>query len=65
LRRVETCFPILERELIQRTFRETLQNYLDDNLNAWELDSDGRYHRCFPKDKERPHSAQASLLTGL
>ena len=43
LRRVETCFPILDPELAKRVYREVLQNYLDDNLNAWELDADGLY----------------------
>ena len=48
LRRVETCFPILDPELAKRVYREVLQNYLDDNLNAWELDADGVYHKRAP-----------------
>jgi polyphosphate kinase len=65
LRRVETCFPILDPELAKRVYREVLQNYLDDNLNAWELDADGIYHKRAPAHDEAPHSAQMALMQGL
>ncbi|SDQ20621.1 polyphosphate kinase 1 [Pseudoxanthomonas sp. CF125] len=62
LHRVETCFPILDEDLAERVFKEALQNYLDDNCNAWELDADGEYHKLSPAEGETPHSAQAALL---
>src|SRR5690606_12627490 len=62
LRRVEICFPILDPALAERIEREVLQNYLADNLNAWELQPDGRYRKCVPADDEAPHSAQQALL---
>ncbi|MET0581275.1 MAG: RNA degradosome polyphosphate kinase, partial [Pseudoxanthomonas sp.] len=62
LHRVETCFPILDEELAQRVFKEALQNYLDDNTNAWELDAEGEYRKLSPAEGEAPHSAQATLL---
>jgi polyphosphate kinase len=65
LRRVETCFPILDPELAKRVYREVLQNYLDDNLNAWELDAEGIYHKRAPAHGEAPHSAQMALMQGL
>jgi len=65
LRRVETCFPILDPDLAKRVYREVLQNYLDDNLNAWELDADGIYHKRTPAHDEAPHSAQMALMQGL
>jgi polyphosphate kinase len=65
LRRVETCFPILDNDLSRRIYREVLQNYLDDNLNAWELRADGRYEKCEPAADQPPHSAQQALLEGL
>lgn len=65
LRRVEICFPILDADLVERVHREVLQNYLDDNLNAWELDASGAYHKRGPAPDERPHSAQQALLDGL
>ena len=63
LHRVETCFPILDEDLAKRVFREALQNYLDDNCNAWELDAQGEYHKLIPAEGETPHSAQALLLS--
>lgn len=65
LRRVETCFPILDSDLARRIYREVLQNYLDDNLNAWELQADGRYRKCTPQPGQPPHSAQQALLKAL
>ncbi|MEO6519638.1 MAG: RNA degradosome polyphosphate kinase, partial [Pseudoxanthomonas sp.] len=62
LHRVETCFPILDKELAARVFKEALQNYLDDNTNAWELDANGEYHKLTPAEGQAPHSAQAMLL---
>src|SRR5690606_4156390 len=40
LRRVEISAPILDPALAERIEREVLQNYLGDNLNAWELGPD-------------------------
>ena len=65
LRRVETGFPILDPELAKRVYRDVLQNYLDDNLNAWELQADGRYVKLEPAHDEAPHSAQMALMQGL
>jgi polyphosphate kinase len=65
LRRVETCFPILDPELAARAKTEALDNYLTDNLNAWELQSSGTYARLQPVGEALPHSAQAALLAAL
>ena len=62
---METCFPILDPRLAERVQREALQNYLADNLNAWELGADGRYRKCAPADGEAPFAAQLSLLEDL
>jgi len=62
LRRVETCFPILDPELAKRVFEECLQNYLLDNQQAWQLEPDGGYHRILPGNGEMPHAAQSWLL---
>jgi polyphosphate kinase len=64
LRRVETCFPILDAANAERVRRETLENYLSDNTNAWELQEDGSYLQLAPAEGEPPHSAQAALLAG-
>ena len=61
-RRVETCFPIEHGDLRERVIRD-LGYYLRDNMQAWELQSDGSYRRA-PCDDE-PFSAQQTLLTEM
>lgn len=65
LRRVESCFPILDSVLAQRVFDETLVNYLADNQQAWCLHADGSYTRVVPRGDDPPYSAQGALLTKL
>jgi polyphosphate kinase len=65
LRRVETCFPILDPELAARVRAEALDNYLADNTHAWELQADGIYRRVAPDDGVPPHSAQQALLAAI
>ncbi|PJK13783.1 polyphosphate kinase 1 [Lysobacteraceae bacterium NML120232] len=62
LRRVETCFPILDDKLAERVKSETLDNYLADTQNAWALQADGSYLRVAATENAPPHSAQATLL---
>jgi polyphosphate kinase len=64
LRRVEVGFPILDPELAVRVRSEVLDNYLADNCDAWELQSDGSYVKCTPGGAT-PHSAQATLMEKL
>ncbi|MBS3895762.1 polyphosphate kinase 1 [Silanimonas sp.] len=65
LRRVETCFPILDPKLAARVLDEELTNYLADNTQSWVLLPDGRYQRLLPVEDEMPHSAQNALLARL
>ena len=65
LRRIETCFPILDPALAARVKDEALDNYLADNVDAWELQADGEYRRRSPAPGETPHSAQSALLARL
>lgn len=65
LRRVEICFPILNPDLAKRIYSDVLQSYLDDNLNAWELGSDGVYRKLLPETDHAPYSAQVALLESL
>ncbi len=64
LRRIEVAFPILDPILAKRVFDEALQNYLDDDTQAWRLYPDGHYERATPGEGE-PHYAQRSLLSSL
>ncbi len=65
MRRVETCFPLLDPALAERVFDEELASYLADNLGAWQLRQDGSYARVSPPDGEMPYSAQGALLARL
>ncbi len=65
LRRVETCFPILDPALSDRVFDEELANYLKDNQQAWSLQEDGSYARVLPAEGEPAYSAQGMLLAKL
>jgi polyphosphate kinase len=60
-RRVEACFPIEGKQLQKRIWQD-LQLYLEDNVNAWELQTDGVYRRCRPAAGEEPRPAQQRLM---
>ncbi|MDN0077250.1 polyphosphate kinase 1 [Crenobacter sp. SG2303] len=59
-RRIETCTPIRDPKLKRRMIKEGLRLYLDDNVNAWEMQADGSYRRRTSRGRER--SAQETLL---
>ncbi len=60
-RRIETCFPILDKKLKKRVLDEGLKINLQDNLQAWEMDLNGFWHRKHSA-RGKPVSAQATLL---
>jgi len=60
-RRVEVGFPVVDPGLRTRVVREALELYLDDDQQAWILESDGTYRREVP-GKGKPRSAQAALM---
>jgi polyphosphate kinase len=64
-RRVEIAFPVRSPALKKRVIREGLQVYLKDNVNAWELGSDGHYRRRKPRGSQAPYSAQLQLMESL
>ncbi len=64
LRRVETAFPIEDATLRARVVHEGLMTYLADNVQAWELQTDGTYVRTTPGTDE-PRAAQEVLLRQL
>jgi len=63
-RRIEVCFPVLDKKLKRRVITEGLKLYLDDNTQAWEMDADGRY-RLRLAGSARPRCAQTALLAEL
>jgi len=60
-RRVETGFPIDDAKMRETILEDGLELYLRDNVNAWELDAEGNYHR--PTRTDPPISAQNELLS--
>ncbi len=64
-RRIEVAFPILDRALKKRVIGEGLNPYLKDNLNSWELDADGLYHKRQARLRQLPFSAQDYLMDKL
>jgi len=63
-RRVEICFPIINRRLHKRIYKNLLY-YLKDNTQAWQLMPDGSYSRLSPQNGAKPFSAQMTLLAKL
>ncbi|MNC90457.1 Polyphosphate kinase [compost metagenome] len=63
-RRVEICFPVLDPKLKKRVINEGLKPYLEDNCQAWDMDSEGRYSLHSPR-RGKPQAAQEVLLEML
>ena len=63
-RRIEVCFPVLDRKLKKRVIDEGLKAYLQDNCQAWDMDADGHYRQKTPR-RAAPKYAQDMLLHEL
>ena len=63
-RRIEVCFPVLDEKLKKRVVDEGLKSYLKDNLQAWEMDCNGFWHRKLPA-RNVENCAQSDLLQAL
>ncbi len=61
-RRIEVCFPVLDKALKKRVIEEGLKLYLKDTRDTWEMDSDGNYRR---RRGRRGISAQSTLIGAL
>ena len=57
--RIEILFPVLDQDLKERVFAETIDNYLKDNSESWMLQKNGRYNQR--QAKKNVYSAQAKL----
>jgi polyphosphate kinase len=60
-RRIEVCFPVLDKKLKKRVIDEGLKIYLKDNCQSWDMDSEGRYRQKNPRRAEKK-CAQCDLL---
>jgi polyphosphate kinase len=63
-RRIEVCFPVLDKKLKKRVIEEGLKIYLLDNCQACDMDADGQYRRRTPR-RATPMCAQSMLLQEL
>lgn len=63
-RRIEVAFPVLDARLKKRVIREGLDPYLKDNVQTWEMNSDGSYTRKAAR-RAKPVSAQQTLLAAM
>jgi polyphosphate kinase len=63
-RRIEVCFPVLDKKLKKRVIEEGLKIYLHDNCQAWDMDGDGNYRRKSTR-RAAPLCAQYELLKQL
>ncbi len=63
-RRVEVMFPIEDNDLKERLIRD-LQLYLQDDCQAWLMNSDGEYRRATPRDPAALACSQRILLDQL
>jgi polyphosphate kinase len=63
-RRIEACFPLLDAKLKKRVIDEGLKSYLKDNVQAWEMDCNGFWHRKTP-GRGTATCAQNLLLQAL
>ncbi|MDD2699689.1 MAG: polyphosphate kinase 1 [Sideroxydans sp.] len=63
-RRIEACFPIIDKKLKKRVLDEGLNIYLKDNRQAWEMDCNGFWHRKKP-NRSKSVNAQVELAALL
>jgi len=63
-RRIEVCFPVLDKKLKKRVIDEGLKIYLQDNSQAWDMDSEGQYRHKQLRRAARK-CAQSELLRQL
>jgi polyphosphate kinase len=63
-RRIELCFPVLDAKLKRRVIREGLKPYLEDNVQAWDMQPDGTFRRA-KHGRAKARCAQLELLKML
>jgi polyphosphate kinase len=63
-KRIELAVPVLDPKARRRIVREGLKSYLDDNVQAWEMQSDGSFKHV-KRGRKKAVSAQHDLLKTL
>lgn len=62
--RVETCFPLTDKRL-QKIVLHDLELYLQDNIQAWDLQEDGGYLLATQPEADEAVAAQKRLLESI
>ncbi len=62
LRRIELAWPVTDTKIRQRIIDECLVAYLHDDVDAWDLQSNGHYTRVNAGHSGKGHGAQAALI---
>jgi len=63
-KRIELAVPVLDAKARRRLMREGLKPYLDDNVQAWDMQPDGSWKRA-RRGRGKAYSAQRELLKTL
>jgi polyphosphate kinase len=63
-KRIELAVPVLDPKARRRIVAEGLKAYLEDNVQAWEMQPDGSFKRV-KHGRKKAVSAQADLLKAL
>jgi polyphosphate kinase len=63
-RRIELCFPVLDKKLADRVVAEGIKPYLEDNGQAWQMQPDGTFKRR-KRGTGKARCAQVDLLKKL
>jgi polyphosphate kinase len=63
-KRIELCVPILDAKLRRRVIAEGLKPYVDDNVQAWDMQGDGTWKRA-KRGRGKSRCAQVELLKAL
>ena len=61
-RRIEVCFPVLNKKLKKRVIREGLQPFVERNSDVWEMQADGHYRKLKRVDRRKTVHPQDVLL---
>lgn len=63
VRRVELAWPVTDAVQRHRILQECLLTYMSDQIDAWDLGSDGVYTRTKPVARKKATGAQATLMS--